>query len=136
MNNQENIYVFPKSRIIREPKEPVPEEIQAMKSKSLQKHAALICDEIFDNICADFEDVGLDNTNEHFNKDAYFLFSVLSSLVYRNMGLDHELHTFVDENVKVIDKEEADAEVEKVRQATEAYEADEAYAEAEADVQE
>lgn len=107
MKTEENIFVFPKSRIIREPVEPLPEQIQAMKSKSLHKHAEQICDDIFANFMTDFNDAGLDDTDEHYKKDAYFLYSVLSSLVYRNMGLTHELHTFVDENVKVLEKDQA-----------------------------
>jgi hypothetical protein len=102
-----NVFEFPKSKIVRD----VPiniEEIEKAKEKGKKQYADGIVSEIGSGLIAELENYGIDLDDEEggLNKDFLFLTDVLKSVVYRNMNIDHPLHTFVDDNVSIFENED------------------------------
>lgn len=118
-----NVFEFPKSKIVREVQPPI-EEIEAAKEKGKQNYADGIVGEVATGLIAELENYGIEVESEDgaINKDFIFLTDVLKSVIYRNMGLKHSLHEFVDDNVEIftsekeykefLEKAEAEAEAE------------------------
>lgn len=97
---------FPTSRIVREV-QPNIEEVEKAKEKGKQKYADGIVAEVATGLLAELENYGIDLESEEgkFSKDFLFLTDVLKSVIYRNMGLKHSLHNFVDDNVEIFTNE-------------------------------
>ena len=95
-----NVIEFPKSKIVRD----VPfndEEMAKVREKNRQKYAEEIIAEVSSGLYDELESCGLNSEAESYNKDFIFLSDVLKALVYRNMGIDHPLHEFIDERVHI-----------------------------------
>lgn len=102
-----NVFKFPESKIVRE----VPiniEEIEKAKEKGKKQYADGIVTEIAAGLLAELENYGieLDDDKGNLSKDFLFMTDVLKSIVYRNMQIDHPLHSFVDDNVSIFDNED------------------------------
>jgi hypothetical protein len=102
----ENILQFPKSKIIRENMNI--EYLEKMKETGIKNFADALCDDIEDNVLRELDGCGLDIEAEKFIKDFYFSSTVLKATIYRSLGIEHDLHTFMEENVVVQLKEEVD----------------------------
>lgn len=112
------IITFPAQRIVREiPVGIVKEGINKREREQIDQ----IHDAILNNAFGEFLDYGFDVKNEKFIKDFSYLSMVLEALVYRNYGLEHDLHPMLEETVKVISEEE----FEKMQEAIEATDEDE-----------
>jgi hypothetical protein len=99
-----NVVEFPKSKIVRE----IPIEndvIEKTKVKGLQNYADSIIDELVDNLVSDIENSGIDVDGKQFLKDFSFAVDGLRATIYRHFDIAHGLHNFIDENVKVINRE-------------------------------
>lgn len=101
-----NVFEFPKSKIVRD----VPlniEEIEKAKEKGKKQYADSIVAEVGAGLLAELENYGieLDDEKGGLSKDFLFMTDVLKSIVYRNMNIDHPLHSFVDENVSIFTDE-------------------------------
>lgn len=104
-----NVIEFPKSKIVRDSMLPI-EEIEKAKEKGKINYADGILSEIASGLFGELENYGIDVEDEQGNmasKDFIFLTDVLKAVIYRNMGLDHPLHKFVDENVAIFTDEKA-----------------------------
>ena len=97
----DNVYNFPKSKIVRDVASENLEAIKKMKDKSLKNFADSLTQEMIDNILSDFDNCGVDIDSDSFNKDFVFLSAILSATVYRSLDLPHELQSFIDDTVKV-----------------------------------
>lgn len=103
-----NVFKFPESKIVREVPVPV-EEIEKAKEKGKMNYADGIISEVISGLAAELENYGIevdDESGRLVSKDFIFLTDVLKALVYRNMGLEHSLHKFVDESVAVFTNEQ------------------------------
>jgi hypothetical protein len=100
------IVKFPESRIVREV-QPNLEEIEKAKEKGKQNYADGIVSEVAAGLYAELENYGIDVDDEKqaLSKDFIFLTDVLKAVVYRNMGLEHPLHSFVEDNVAIFTDE-------------------------------
>lgn len=98
---------FPKNKIIRE-NVPDVEEIKQAKAKSVVKFADTLIEEMSESILNDFDNYGIDTERESFGKDFHFFVEVLSATVYRTLNLEHPLHSFLDENVEVVETNNMD----------------------------
>ena len=96
---------FPKSKIVREPAT-VTEDIEEFKLKGRRNYADAIVAGLSSELHLELENYGVDSSSPPFRKDFYFLMDVLRSVVYRNMNLEHGLHEFIDQTVKVYKKTE------------------------------
>jgi hypothetical protein len=101
-----NVFKFPEHKIVRE----VPvnlEEVEKQKEKGKQKYADGIVGEVATGLIAELENYGveIEDDDGSMSKDFIFLTDVLKSVIYRNMGLKHSLHNFVDDNVEIFTNE-------------------------------
>lgn len=102
-----NVIEFPKHKIFRENVFDC-EEIERKKEKSLKKFADSLTQEITENMLMDFDNSGINIESESFIKDFHFLVNVLTATIYRTTDLKHDLHTFIDERVKLIKVDQTD----------------------------
>lgn len=109
---------FPKSKVVRE----VPEEIhRERQAKADMKQADTIVDEVAGLMITELDNYYVDVTNKQFAKDIILVVDALKAAVYRSYGIDHHLHPFIDDNVKLIEgdidslsKEEIKEKIEKI----------------------
>lgn len=102
-----NVFEFPKNKIVREV-QPNIDEIERAKHKSLLNYADMIVDDMVGNMLDAFDNYGIEVEKEDFQKDFAFSVDALKATVYRYFGIEHSLHSFIDENVKIVPKELAD----------------------------
>lgn len=109
---------FPKSKVVRE----VPEEIhKERQAKADMKQADAIVDEIAGIMLTELDNYYVDINQKQFAKDIILVVDALKAAVYRSYGIDHHLHAFIDDNVKLIEgdleslsKEEIKEKIEKI----------------------
>ena len=109
---------FPKNKVVRE----VPEEIHLERqAKADMKQADTIVDEVAGLMITELDNYYVDVTNKQFAKDIILVVDALKAAVYRTYGIDHHLHPFIDDNVKLIEgdiesltKEEIKEKIEKI----------------------
>lgn len=109
---------FPKNKVVRE----VPEEIHLERqAKADMKQADAIVDEIAGIMLTELDNYYVDISNKQFAKDIILVVDALKAAVYRSYGIDHHLHPFIDDNVKLIEgdleslsKEEIKEKIEKI----------------------
>jgi hypothetical protein len=91
---------FPKSKVVRE----VPEEQQKVRqARAEQKMADAIVDDVADMCITELDNCTIDVQQEQFAKDFIMVIDSLRACVYRQFGIDHHLHDFVDRNVAFIE---------------------------------
>jgi hypothetical protein len=97
------IVEFPKHKIVREI--PANEDaVNQAKIKGKIKYADGIVDDMVDLMIEELENQGIDVENEFFLKDFSLTVDALRATIYRQFNIEHGLHNFIDENVKIIDK--------------------------------
>jgi hypothetical protein len=109
---------FPKNKVVRE----VPEEIhKERQAKADMKQADAIVDEIAGIMLTELDNYYVDINQKQFAKDIILVVDALKAAVYRSYGIDHHLHAFIDDNVKLIEgdleslsKEEIKEKIEKI----------------------
>jgi hypothetical protein len=101
----DNVLSFPKSKIIRDGDHNI-EELAKLKTKSIQNFADSLTDEIGESIIGAFAINGIEVENEKFVKDFHFLISIINATIYRTLNLEHQFHTFIDDNVVFTDRSE------------------------------
>lgn len=99
-----NVVEFPKNKIVRQAQVDV-EAIELAKERSLFTFADNIMDELIENLATDIENSGIDIEEHAFLKDFSLTVDALRATIYRTFGLPHTLHSFIDENVKIISRE-------------------------------
>jgi hypothetical protein len=100
----ENVVQFPKSKIVRET--PSNDDVvKQYKLKGLCKYADGIVDDIVELMVTEIENHGVDTDSKVFLKDFSMAADALRATIYRQFELEHGLHNFIDENVKVINRQ-------------------------------
>lgn len=94
------ILQFPKSKIVREIL-PESEHLKELKKKNTKNFADALVENLSEEILVSLSEVGLDTDGDVFAKDFHFFVGTLNSMIYRSLGIDHELHDFVDNNVTI-----------------------------------
>jgi hypothetical protein len=105
-----NVLEFPRHKIVRDGSMNI-EELQKMKAKSLKNFADALVQEMTENILMDFDNYGIDIESDTFIKDFHYLVAILSATIYRTVGMEHDLHPFLDTKVKLTfteDEEQVD----------------------------
>lgn len=99
----EKVIEFPKHKVVRD----VPEEvIEERNRRADQKMADSIVDEITGFMITELDNYYVQVTDKQFTKDFILVADSLKAAVYRSFGIDHHLHPFIDENVKLIEGKE------------------------------
>lgn len=114
----DKIIEFPKNKVVRE----IPEEIHIERqAKADQKMADAIVDEVAGLMITELDNYFIEVTDKQFAKDIILVVDSLKAAVYRSFGIDHHLHPFIDDNVKLIEgdigslsKEEIKEKIEKI----------------------
>ena len=110
-----NVFKFPESKIVREIP-PNVEEVEKIKTKGKQNYADGMAEDLAVFMLTELENFGVDTTPIEFQKDFIFLTDVIRCAIYRSMGLEHGLHSFIDEHVEIVDRRDKiliDEEVEE-----------------------
>jgi hypothetical protein len=96
----DKVIEFPKHKVVRD----VPEEvIEERNRRADQKMADSIVDEITGFIITELDNYNVEVENKQFTKDFVLVADAIKACVYRSFALDHHLHEFVDNNVKLIE---------------------------------
>jgi hypothetical protein len=94
---------FPKHKIVREA--PVNNEVvEAAKEKGLLNFSDSIVDDLLQGMIETLENYGVDVESKTFMKDFSLTADSLRASIYRQFGLDHNLHNFIDSNVKMMNR--------------------------------
>lgn len=96
-----NVIEFPKSKIVRDVAPFDDEEITKAKEKCRQRYADDMIEDFSAGMYEELEDCGLDTETLEFQKDFVYLTDTLRALIYRTMGIEHPLHSHIDERVKI-----------------------------------
>lgn len=100
MTQNSTILEFPKSKIVREIL-PESDELKRLKAKNTQNFADSLTQDLSEEILVALSEVGLNTDGKSFGKDFHFFVGTLQSMIYRTFEIDHDLHDFVDNNVKI-----------------------------------
>lgn len=112
---------FPKSKVVRE----VPQEVIEQRNRRAdQKMADSLVDELTGLVITELDNYDvLDVTDKEFAKDYILVIDSLKATIYRQFGLDHPLHAFIDKNVSIYEadmetltKEEIQEKIDEVMQ--------------------
>ena len=96
----DKVIEFPKNKVVRD----LPEEVhKARQAKADQKFADSVVDELSGIVITELDNYGVEVTNKVFAKDFILVVDALRASVYRQFDLEHHLHDFIDENVKIIE---------------------------------
>lgn len=113
----EKVIEFPKHKVVRD----VPGEvIEERNRRADQKMADAMVDEITGMMITELDNYYVEVEDKQFTKDLVLVVDALRAAVYRSFGIDHHLHAFIDNNVKLIEggegmtKEELKEKIEKV----------------------
>lgn len=99
----EKVIEFPKHKVVRE----IPEELlKARQAKADQKFGDSVVDELSGFLLTELDNYDIEVANKQFAKDFILVVDALRATVYRSLGIDHHLHPFIDENVKILDNGE------------------------------
>lgn len=100
MTKETKVIEFPKNKVVRE----LPEEIHiARQAKADQKFADSVVDELAGFLLTELDNYNIEVENKAFAKDFVLVVDSLRATVYRSLGLDHHLHMFIDDNVKLLE---------------------------------
>jgi hypothetical protein len=96
---------FPKHKVVRD----VPVEVMEERARRAdQKMADAIVEEITGIVLTELDNYHVEIEEESFAKDLVLVVDALRATVYRQFGFEHHLHPFIEKNIKIISK--ADAE--------------------------
>jgi hypothetical protein len=99
----EKVIEFPKHKVVRD----VPGEvIEERNRRADQKMADSIVDEIAGIMITELDNYYVSVEDKQFTKDFILVVDSLKAAVYRSFGIDHHLHPFIDDNVKLIEGHE------------------------------
>ena len=99
-----NIVEFPKNKIFRDT--PVNLElIEKAKEKATINFADSVTDTMIDTLLEGLDNFGIDTEEEAFIKDFSLTVDSIRATIYRSLGINHNLHSFIDDNVKLINRE-------------------------------
>jgi hypothetical protein len=99
----EKVIEFPKHKVVRD----VPAEVLiSRQAKADQKFADSVVDELSGFLLTELDNYNIEVADKVFAKDFVLVVDALRAAVYRSLGLDHHLHDFIDDNVKLLENSE------------------------------
>lgn len=102
----EKVIEFPKHKVVRDVPGQVLEERQ---KRADQKMADAMVEEITAMIITELDNYYVNIEDESFTKDLVLLVDALRATIYRQFGFEHHLHPYIEKNVKLISKKQAEA---------------------------
>lgn len=99
MSEEKKVIEFPKHKVVRD----VPEEvIEERNRRADQKLADTIVDDLTGLMITELDNYYVEIQDKQFTKDFVLVIDSLKAAVYRSFGIDHHLHPFIDDNIKLI----------------------------------
>ena len=99
----EKVIEFPKHKVVRD----VPGDVMEERNRRAdQKMADAMVDDIIGMVITELDNYYVEVENKQFTKDFVLVLDALKAAVYRSFGLDHHLHDFIDNNIKLIEGKE------------------------------
>ena len=102
----EKVIEFPKHKVVRDLPGNVMEERQR---RADQKMADSIVEELTSIIITELDNYNVNIEDESFTKDLVLTVDALRATVYRQFGFEHHLHSYIEKNIKIISKKDAEA---------------------------
>ena len=102
----EKVIEFPKHKVVRDLPGNVMEERQR---RADQKMADSIVEELTGIIITELDKYNVNIEDESFTKDLVLTVDALRATVYRQFGFEHHLHPYIEKNIKIISKKDAEA---------------------------
>jgi hypothetical protein len=101
----DKVIEFPKHKVVRD----VPGEVMEERARRAdQKMADAIVSDISSIILTELDNYYVSVEDESFAKDLVLVVDALTAAVYRQFGFEHHLHEFIENNISIISKEEAE----------------------------
>ena len=114
MTDEKKVIEFPKHKVVRD----VPGEVIEERNRRADKKIAdTIVDELTGIMITELDNYYVEIQDKQFTKDFVLVVDALKAAIYRQFDIDHHLHPFIDDNVKLIDgsgemtKEELQAKI-------------------------
>ena len=102
----EKVIEFPKHKVVRD----IPGDvIEERNRRADQKMADSIVTELTAIILTEMDNYNIDIEEEMFAKDLILTVDALRATVYRQFGFEHHLHPYIEKNIKIISKKDAEA---------------------------
>lgn len=110
----EKVIEFPKSKVVRE----VPQEVIEQRNRRAdQKMADAMVDEISGIIITELDNYDvIDVTNKEFSKDFILVIDSIKATIYRQLGFEHVLHKFIEDNVSLVDADFSNLSKEEIQE--------------------
>jgi hypothetical protein len=102
----DKVIEFPKHKVVRDVPGNVLEERQ---KRADQKMADSIVSEITSIIVTELDNYYVSVEDESFTKDLVLVVDALRAAVYRQFGFEHHLHPFIEKNISIISKKDAES---------------------------
>ena len=102
----DKVIEFPKHKVVRDIPGDVIEERQR---RADQKMADSIITELTSIIITELDNYNVNIEDESFAKDLVLTVDALRATVYRQFGFEHHLHPYIEKNIKIISKKDAEA---------------------------
>ena len=102
----EKVIEFPKHKVVRDLPGNVMEERQR---RADQKMADSIVEELTGIIITELDNYNVNIEDESFTKDLVLTVDALRATVYRQFGFEHHLPPYIEKNIKIISKKDAEA---------------------------
>lgn len=97
---------FPKHKVVRD----IPGEVLEERSRRHdQKVADAIVEELSGILITELDNYDVPIEETTFTKDIVLVVDALRAAVYRQFGFEHHLHPFVEKNIKIISKKDAES---------------------------
>lgn len=97
------IITFPDHKIVRDVPTPV---ITEQRRKGLTNDAEGLAGEMFWTFMMNMKQFGFNGTeSKDMERDCQFIFDIMKSIVYREFGLDHPIHKWLDDNLHDLPKD-------------------------------
>ena len=102
----DKVIEFPKHKVVRD----IPGEVLEERQKRAdQKMADAMVEEIASIIITELDNYYVSVEEESFAKDLVLVVDALRATVYRQFGFEHHLHPFIEKNISIISKKDAEA---------------------------
>ena len=101
----DKVIEFPKHKVVRD----VPGDvIEERNRRADQKMADSIVTEVSAMVISELDNYFVNVDDESFTKDLVLLVETLRATVYRQFGFEHYLHPYIEKNVNLISKKDAE----------------------------
>ena len=102
----DKVIEFPKHKVVRD----IPGNVLEERARRAdQKMADSIVEEITAIIITELDNYNVNIEEESFAKDVVLMVDTLRAAVYRQFGFEHHLHPYIEKNIKIISKKDAEA---------------------------